>query len=214
MILLIGSQKGGCAKSTLATNISVQLKKLGKKSVILIDADAQKTTSTWANDREELNVEEISAIEKTGNIKKTILEINEKYEYVIIDTAGHDSKELRTGLLAADIFITPFAASQAELDTLPKLWETVEEAMDFNEKLKVFGIFSRVNTNPSVKSVEEAKEFLIDLPKLQILKSMTFNRKIYEDALTEGLGVVEMDNKKAKSEIESIVKELLNYAEA
>jgi chromosome partitioning protein len=40
MIVLVGSQKGGCGKSTTAVNSCVQLAKNGR-DVVLIDADRQ-----------------------------------------------------------------------------------------------------------------------------------------------------------------------------
>jgi len=52
MILLIGSQKGGCGKSTLATNIAAALS-VQKKDVMLVDADRQGSSSNWFLDRSE-----------------------------------------------------------------------------------------------------------------------------------------------------------------
>jgi len=46
MILLVGSQKGGCGKSTTAVNICVQLAKNGR-DVVLVDADRQCTAANW-----------------------------------------------------------------------------------------------------------------------------------------------------------------------
>jgi chromosome partitioning protein len=42
MIILIGSQKGGCGKSTTAVNISAELAGRGH-DVVLVDADRQCT---------------------------------------------------------------------------------------------------------------------------------------------------------------------------
>ncbi|WP_419612803.1 ParA family protein, partial [Thiolapillus sp.] len=44
MIVLIGSQKGGCGKSTTAVNICAELAKSGR-DVILVDADRQCTSA-------------------------------------------------------------------------------------------------------------------------------------------------------------------------
>ena len=55
MIILVGSQKGGCGKSTLTINIAAAPAKLNK-------------------------------------------------DVIIVDIAGKDSKELRTGMLVANIF--------------------------------------------------------------------------------------------------------------
>ncbi len=50
MIILIGSQKGGCGKSTTAVNICAELASQGH-DVVLVDADRQCTSANWAMDR-------------------------------------------------------------------------------------------------------------------------------------------------------------------
>ncbi len=46
MIILIGSQKGGCGKSTTAVNICAELAKSGH-DVVLVDADRQCTWGSY-----------------------------------------------------------------------------------------------------------------------------------------------------------------------
>ncbi|EJJ6473660.1 cobyrinic acid ac-diamide synthase, partial [Escherichia coli] len=47
-------------------------------------------------------------------------------------------------------------------------------------------------------------------PQLKLLKTIIRDRKVYRDCMAEGKGVVEMDNGKAKGEIQMLVKELLS----
>jgi cellulose biosynthesis protein BcsQ len=61
MIILIGSEKGGVGKSTLATNISALLTQQGK-DVILVDSDRQSTSANWAKDRLETNKKKIECV--------------------------------------------------------------------------------------------------------------------------------------------------------
>lgn len=108
MIVLIGSQKGGVGKSTKAVNIAGYLILKQGKTAIIVDADDQKSIMTWYNDRQ--NVEglpHIPVVAASGKIKETLLELDRHYDYVIVDTAGRDSAELRSGLLAADLFLSP-----------------------------------------------------------------------------------------------------------
>jgi len=44
-----------------------------------------------------------------------------------------------------------------------------------------------------------------------LLKTTIRDRKIYRDAMSEGLGVVEMDNKKATDEITSLMQEIISW---
>ena len=101
MIILIGSQKGGCGKSTLTINIAAALAKLNK-DVIIVDADIQSTSSRWAADRNE-NLPKVHCVQKYENMKNTLLDLNQRYKFVIVK----DSKELRTGMIVANILLIP-----------------------------------------------------------------------------------------------------------
>ena len=93
MIILIGSQKGGCGKSTLAVNISACLSKLNK-DVILVDSDRQPTSANWCLDRQEeqSSLPTVQCVQKYENIKDTLLDLNNRYDYVVVDVAGRDSR--------------------------------------------------------------------------------------------------------------------------
>ena len=105
MIILLGSQKGGCGKSTLAVNIAGQLAHMGK-DVCLLDADRQGSASEWIEYREEADVPiTIHSVSKYGNISEALTDLKQRYEYVVCDVAGRDSKELRYGMLAAGLFV-------------------------------------------------------------------------------------------------------------
>ena len=64
-------------------------------------------------------------------------------------------------------------------------------------------------TNPVIHEETDARECLIDYPEIKLLATMIRDRKVYRDAMSEGLGVVEMDNPKAKMEIKKLVEEIL-----
>lgn len=210
MIVLIGSQKGGCGKSTTAVNICAYLAKNGH-DIVLVDADRQCTAANWAMDRagkKELPI--VHCVQKYENIRETLLDLDKRYEYVIVDAAGRDSRELRTGMTAANILLVPFRPSQPDLDTLPNLQQIITQAKDLNPDLKVFGLITMAPTNPVVQEADEAREYLQDFPEIQLLTTIIRDRKIYRDAQSEGMGVVEMDNPKATEEITSLMKEIFN----
>jgi chromosome partitioning protein len=209
MIILVGSQKGGCGKSTLAVNISAELARQ-KKDVVLVDADRQGTSSRWAQDRANSKYAHVPCVSQYDNIHPTLKDLDTKYDYVVVDVAGRDSRELRTGMLAADILITPFRPSQPDLDTLPHLVEVTTQARDMNPDLKCFAVLTLAPSNPQVNESKDAKEYLSEFPEFTLCKTIIRDRKAYRDTISEGAGVVEWKDSKAKAEIQLVLQELTN----
>ena len=208
MIILIVSQKGGCGKSTIAINMASYLANQGK-DIMLVDADPQQSSANWVKDRDETDLPSVHCAQRYGDIKKTLKDLNERYEYVIVDVAGHDSKELRTALLVADVLVIPFRPSQFDLDTLPHLSEVIDQALSFNENLKSYGLLTLAPTNPANKEIYEATSYLQDFPLLTPLTTIIHDRKAYRDVLSEGKGITESNNPKASEEFTQFMQELL-----
>jgi chromosome partitioning protein len=210
MIILVGSQKGGCGKSTVAVNICTALA-INGRDVVLVDADRQSTAANWVMDRSANKaLPVVHCIQKYENIRDTLLDLDKRYEYIIVDAAGHDSRELRTGMTAAHMMLLPFRPSQPDLDTLPSLQEIITQARDLNSELIVYVLLTMGPTNPVVHETDEAREYLQDYPEIRLLTTVVRDRKVYRDAMSEGMGVIEMSNRKATEEIKSLTREILN----
>lgn len=211
MIILLGSQKGGCGKSTTAVNLCAELAQNGA-DVVLVDSDRQGTAARWAEDRQARGqTPAVHCVQKYDNVRETLLDLDTRYQMVVVDAAGRDSRELRTAMTAADILLVPFRPSQPDLDTLPALQEIITGAKDLNPKLIVFGVLTMAPTNPAVNEASEARAYLADFQEIHSLTSVIRDRKVYRDAMGEGLGVVEMDNGKAKAEIQLLTQEIMSY---
>ena len=207
MIILIGSQKGGCGKSTIATNLAAVAAQNGR-DVVLLDTDSQCTSATWAADREETSASPVACVQRVGNVTATARELDTKYDLVIIDAGGRDSQELRTGLLAADLLITPFKPSQADLDTVFQLSDVVRQAQDFNASLQAMAVLTMSPTHPANTEIQVSKDYLSE--HMTVLDCLLYDRKAYRDALSMGLGVIEHTDKKAQNEITALYNEITN----
>jgi chromosome partitioning protein len=208
VIVLFGSRKGGCGKSTTAVNVCAALANRGN-DVVLVDADPLSTAAKWVMDRDEnTDLSKVHCIQKYDNIRDTLIDLNNRYEYVIVDAPGKDSRELRTGMTAAHKLIVPFKPSNADLDTLEDLQRIIVEARDFNPGLEAYGLMTMVPTNPVIRERKEASEYLDDYPEISLLAECICERKVYRDALPEGRGVVEMTNSKAASEINALIQRI------
>ena len=207
-IILIGSEKGGVGKSTLATNLAAFLA-TQNKNVMLVDADRQSTSANWAQDRQATDLAKVNCVRQYDNIKDTLLALKPLFDYVIVDCQGRDSRELRTGLLAADIAITPFRPSQWDLDTLPYMTSVLREAKDYNVNLISFAVITMSPTNPHINELKQAQDYFAEFPQIKLLETIINDRKVYRDAASMGRGVIELDNDKAKDEIINFAGEIL-----
>ena len=107
MILVVGGEKGGVGKTTLATHLAV-MQKGRERTVVLVDADPQGTASTWADARKERDVLRLPCLSlRGGKVHVELQELAQHYEDVVLDTGGADSQEFRSALLAADTLLLP-----------------------------------------------------------------------------------------------------------
>ena len=114
MIILIGNEKGGVGKSTISVNIAIKYV-LDKKDVILVDTDVQGTTANFVAVRNSNNLPKINCVQKRGDVFDTLKDLATRYDVVLVDAGGHDSVELRSALVAANVVIVPIKASQIDL---------------------------------------------------------------------------------------------------
>ena len=208
MIILVGSQKGGVGKSTIAVNIAAELARISK-DVMLVDSDRQGTSNTWGQIRSGSSLPRVQYVAQYEQIHPTLQDLNKRFEFVIWDCAGRDSLELRSGMLVADLLIAPFRPSKADLDTIDHLNSVVKDAKMINPTLTCKGVLSMAPTNPIINERIVSEERFKKFKEFTMFDSAIHERKIYRDCMHDGRGVVEGSNIKASQEIKSLVGELL-----
>ena len=138
-IIVVGNEKGGSGKSTIAVHIAVALLKSGRR-VATIDIDArQKTFTSYILNRQawalligrNLEIPSHFCVDETVNFpstedraagskafSETVEELAQTHDFIVIDTAGHDSYLARLAHSMADILVTPLNDSFVDFDVL------------------------------------------------------------------------------------------------
>lgn len=217
MIVLIGGEKGGAGKTTIATNLAA-LRTSIQKETLLVDTDRQSTSSFWCSVREEKKggVPRVSSIQKYEKAVRTeVKELSKKFQDIIIDAGGRDSPELRGSLLVCDKAIFPLRPSQFDLWTLGRLNVLVETAREINESLEAYVVVNMASPNPNVKEADGMKDLVKEFTQLSILTTIVYERIVYRRAALEGMGVVEYkpEDSKAVNEVVSLYEEIYGRIE-
>lgn len=141
-IIVVGNEKGGSGKSTVAMHTAIGLLRLGYK-VGTVDLDAHQATLTnymknrWQylrETREDLPLPEHVHIDRADTntvaenreqerwrVETVVRELSEKNDFIVIDTPGSDRFISVVGHSLADTLVTPMNDSYVDLDLLAKI---------------------------------------------------------------------------------------------
>lgn len=213
MIVLIGGEKGGTGKTTLATNFAA-MRALAGRDVLLIDTDPQGSANYWAQSRDEAGISpRVACVQKFGKgLPIEVKDLANRYEDIIIDAGGRDSVELRSAMVVANRAYIPIQPSQFDIWTLNRMDELIETARGFNPDLQAWVIISRSSTNPSVHESDDTMEIMGDFPNLGLAGMAIRDRIAYRKAAKDGMAVCELKPKdpKAVEEMEALYNEVFN----
>jgi chromosome partitioning protein len=140
-VIVLGNEKGGSGKSTIAINIIVGLIKAGHR-VASIDTDSRQLSLThylenrarWSRKaRLELEAPTHFSVrlgegQVLGDVEarefasfvEIIDRLGERFDFVVVDTPGNDSYRMRLSHAIADTLITPVNDSFVDLDVLAR----------------------------------------------------------------------------------------------
>lgn len=207
MIVLIGGEKGGTGKTTIATNLAAVRASRGA-DVLLVDTDKQGSASFWTAIREDLeDAPRVACVQIFGkSVTGQVRDLSERYSEIIIDAGGRDSTELRAAMVIADQLFVPLQASQFDVWTLERMDELVEQVQSINTELRTSVVINRASPHPKVRESDEARQLLADFEHLHFGGTIIHDRIAFRRAASEGHSVMEMEppDPKACAEIESL----------
>ena len=206
MIIAFLNQKGGVGKTTLSINMAADLANRGHK-VLLIDADKQGSSSTWASLREDAPFQVVSLARE--NMARDTLKLAADFEFTVIDGPPHAEEIARSCIIAADFVALPIEPSGLSTWAVDLTVKQVQEAQEYKETLKCGFVVSRKIRNTVIG--RQIREMAAG-GGIPILTAEVENRVPFAESLTMGQSIFEWaPESPAAHEIQSLTKEILSH---
>lgn len=199
MILLIGNEKGGAGKTTIAVNLAAQFAIAGR-DVMRVDTDRQESASIWATTRAMGRADrgepiDMVCVAKTGKVGYDIDRLRAKCDVLIVDAGGQDSSELRQSMAVCDQMLIPVRPSQFDTWSLGKMATLLKDVEDrIGEKIPARVLLNAVSTNPAVREAAELRALLASdyAESFGVMAVQIGERIAYRRATRDGLCVAEL----------------------
>ncbi|MBR9919545.1 MAG: AAA family ATPase [Bacteroidetes bacterium] len=206
----ITNLKGGVGKSTITQNLAVCFAHLGFKTVI-VDTDTNQNSLSWfgARDKDLPNVNVVGVSESEA-LNKSVHNLHQDYDIVLIDGTPNLSKMATRIILASDILLIPIRPSAQDFRTMDEFFKRYEDAKEFRNTIPAFFILNEFSEQKRVhEGISKQIESSFDVP---VLNSKINSRVAYTEVSVLGQGVFEYSDPKAKNEMVSLTKEILEKA--
>ena len=207
-VISVLNSKGGCGKSTLATNLATCFANAGNK-VLILDADPQNSSYQWRLIRERAN---IVCVPVTTATQLKQLEGYSDNDIVIIDSGGSDSELFRYTMLSAQqgLLLIPVIASVLDLWGLRHTLNVLTKARELNVPIKALCVMNGIKSKSSLPiQAKEAVGFICEQNDVQLLDTTIGDREAFRQAFQRGLGVIEHEpNSKASAEINELYQQI------
>lgn len=197
--ILVTNAKGGCGKTTIATNIASHYARLGKK-VRLFDHDTQSSSLAWLKRRPDDAVV-IDGVDASKNSDHRLtrswqLRVPPETDVAIVDSpAGTDITELALLFQQNDSVLIPVLPSPIDIHATAyfiKALLTTGRAR--NKMIRLAVVANRVRKNTLMYHSLERFLFSLNIPFISSLR----DTQLYARAIELGVGVQELNTSRNK----------------
>jgi len=199
-------QKGGTGKTTLATNIVGEFIARGR-SVLLVDADPQRSASTWKAVGEEHRRAMPSILLMGAEMHQGQLEtIAKGFDITVIDCPPALDAVQRSALMVADLALIPCAPPTFDAWALDGSLKLAREAQKVRKRLRVAVVINRRKSGTTIG--DQARAVFLQAGA-NVLQTEVRDRLAYQEAPAAGVGVTTYQpTGKAAAEVRALVDEL------
>ena len=201
--ILVTNAKGGCGKTTIATNIASHYARLGK-TVRLFDHDSQGSSLAWINRRGE-DLAPITGVDASKNSDHRLtrswqLRVPPETDVAIIDSpAGADMTELASLFQPNDSVLIPVLPSPIDIHaTAHFIKELLTTGRARKKMVRLAVVANRVRKNTLMYHSLERFLFGLNIPFISSLR----DTQLYARAVELGVGVQEISTSRNRTDLE------------
>ena len=198
MIIVCGGIKGGTGKTTVASNLAALRSRT--HDVLLVDADKQESITIFTGIRksEQHNLPQFtSVILRDEQVRRELDRLASRYDDVIIDTGGRDTRSQRAALSIGDMLLLPFNPRSLDIWTIENVEVLLKDIWSINPKLKAASLLNRADVQGSDNA--DTIEILSGIEGIAFSGVSLVNRKAYSRAVAQGLAVPELKQRDPKA---------------
>jgi chromosome partitioning protein len=207
-IIAFVNQKGGCAKSTTCVHFAHWLAKKKKKKVMVVDADAQRSSSIWLQSLEHQVPFQI--LQTPDEILEQVPELAKQCEYLLVDSPAGLAEASRAILFRADLAIVPCQPTGVDLRSASDAVRLIRQAQSVRGGAPAAAIF----LSRAVKGTKLLDEAIALLQKTEVpvLKTVIHQKQAIADTFGQRAVVWDMTGKPAAdsaTEFDKLFKEIM-----
>jgi chromosome partitioning protein len=207
-IIAFVNQKGGCAKSTTCVHFAHWLAKKKKKKVMVVDADAQRSSSIWLQSLEHQVPFQI--LQTPDEILEQVPELAKQCEYLLVDSPAGLAEASRAILFRADLAIVPCQPTGVDLRSASDAVRLIRQAQSVRGGAPAAAIF----LSRAVKGTKLLDEAIALLQKTEVpvLKTVIHQKQAIADTFGQSAVVWDMTGKPAAdsaTEFDKLFKEIM-----
>lgn len=207
-VIAFVNQKGGVGKSSSAVHCAYWLTKQGK-SVLLADADAQRSSSWWLEGMD--NPIPVSVVQSPDELLEQIPQLAETVDFLIVDGPAGLKEETRAILLRADLVAMPCKPTGTDLHSSSDTVRLIKQAQSVRQGPPKAALFLSMAIK-GTKLKKEAAQYL-GKREVTLLKSVIHEKQVIADSSGQSATVWDFRGKsatEAAEEYEKLFLEILS----